>query len=69
LKGNLLHLLGVNTIARRPINVDDDRPASAAAGLMGCGSGDLAVRRVCSARAFTLDRQAYTVVGILPQGF
>ncbi len=71
ISGNLLHLLGVNIVAGRPISVADDQPASAAVALLGYG---LWQRRFGSAegvigQTITLDRQTYTVVGVLPQGF
>jgi len=69
--GNLLHMLGVNTIAGRPISAVDDQPASPAVVLLGYG---LWQRRFGGAESvlgqtITLDRQSYTVVGVLPQGF
>jgi putative ABC transport system permease protein len=71
ISGNLLHLLGVNTIAGRPIRAGDDQPASAAVALLGYG---LWQRRFGGAdsvlgKTITLDRQAYTVIGVLPQRF
>jgi putative ABC transport system permease protein len=71
ISGNLLHLLGVNTVAGRPISAADDQPASPAVALLGYG---LWQRRFGSAESvigqtITLDRQTYTVVGVLPQGF
>jgi putative ABC transport system permease protein len=50
--GNLLHMLGVNTVAGRTIGAADDLPASPAVILLGygCGSAGLAVRRTSSAR-------------------
>jgi putative ABC transport system permease protein len=71
ISGNLLHLLGVNTIAGRPIRAVDDQPASPAVALLGYG---LWQRRFGGAdsvlgKTITLDRQAYTVIGVLPQRF
>jgi putative ABC transport system permease protein len=71
ISGNLLHLLGVNTVAGRPIIAADDRPASAAVVLLGYG---LWQRRFGDAKGvlgqtITLDRSTYTVIGVLPQGF
>jgi putative ABC transport system permease protein len=69
--GNLLHTLGVNTVAGRPVSEVDDQPASPAVILLGYG---LWQRRFGGAESaigqtITLDRQTYTVVGVLPQGF
>lgn len=69
--GNLLHLLGVNTIAGRGITPSDDRPSSPAVALLGYG---LWQRKYGGSseilgRAITLDRQSYTVIGVLPQGY
>lgn len=71
ISGNLLHMLGVNTVAGRPIGVGDDQPASPAVALLGYG---LWQRRFGGAesvigQAITLDRQTYTVIGVLPQRF
>jgi putative ABC transport system permease protein len=71
ISGNLLHLLGVNTVAGRPIRAEDDQPASPAVALLGYG---LWQRRFGGAESvmgqtITLDRQTYTVIGVLPQGF
>ena len=71
ISGNLLHLLGVNTIAGRPIRAVDDQPASPAVALLGYG---LWQRRFGGAdsvlgKTITLDRRAYTVIGVLPQRF
>jgi putative ABC transport system permease protein len=71
ISGNLLHMLGVNPVAGRPIRAVDDQPASSAVALLGYG---LWQRRFGGAesvigKAITLDRQAYTVIGVLPQGF
>ena len=69
--GDLFHMLGVKMAAGRPISVMDDQPASPAVILLGYG---LWQRRFGGAesvigRTITLDRQTYTVVGVLPQGF
>ena len=71
ISGNLLHMLGVNTVIGRPITVADDQPASPAVALLGYG---LWQRRFGGAenvigQTITLDRQTYTVVGVLPQRF
>ena len=71
ISGNLLHMLGVNTVAGRPISAADDQPASPAVALLGYG---LWQRRFGGAESvigqtITLDRQTYTVIGVLPQGF
>ena len=71
ISGNLLHMLGVNTVAGRPISAVDDQPASPAVALLGYG---LWQRRFGGAesvvgRTITLDRQTYTVIGVLPEHF
>jgi len=71
ISGNLLHMLGVNTVAGRPISDVDDQPASPAVALLGYG---LWQRRFGGAesvvgRTITLDRQTYTVIGVLPEHF
>ena len=69
--GNLLHLLGVNVIAGRSITAADDQPSSASVALLGYG---LWQRRYSGSpdvigQSITLDRQSYTIVGILPKGY
>jgi putative ABC transport system permease protein len=69
--GNVLHMLGVNAVAGRPISSVDDQTASPAVVLLGYG---LWQRRFGGAenvigQTINLDRQTYTVIGILPQGF
>jgi len=71
ISGNLLHILGVNTVAGRPISDIDDQPSSRAVALLGYG---LWQRRFGGAdsvigQSITLDRQAYTVIGVLPERF
>jgi putative ABC transport system permease protein len=71
ISGNLLHMLGVNTVAGRPIRAVDDQPASPAVALLGYG---LWQRRFGGAESIVgqtivLDRQTYIVIGVLPQGF
>jgi len=71
ISGNLLHLLGVNTAAGRVITASDDQPSSSAVALLGYG---LWQRKYSGApdilgKSITLDRQSYTVVGILPKGY
>jgi len=71
ISGNLLHLLGVNTAAGRVITPSDDQPSSSAVALLGYG---LWQRKYSGApdilgKSITLDRQSYTVVGILPKGY
>jgi putative ABC transport system permease protein len=71
ISGNLLHMLGVTTVAGRPISAVDDQPASPDVALLGYG---LWQRRFGGAesvigRTITLDRRTYTLVGVLPQGF
>ncbi len=69
--GNLMHLLGVNVIAGRALAAGDDQPSSAAVALLGYG---LWQRKYGGSpdvvgRAVTLDRESYTVIGILPKGY
>ena len=71
ISGNLLHMLGVNTVGGRPISAVDDQPASPAVAMLGYG---LWQRRFGGAenvigQTVTLDRQTYTVIGVLPQRF
>ncbi|MGD0627798.1 MAG: ABC transporter permease [Terracidiphilus sp.] len=71
ISGNLLDMLGVNTIMGKPITAAEDQPASPAAALLGYG---LWQRRFGGAESvigqnITLDRQTYTIIGVLPQGF
>ena len=71
ISGNLLHMLGVDAVAGRPISAADDQPASSAVAMLGYG---LWQRRFGGAQnvigqSVTLDRQTYTIVGVLPQRF
>jgi putative ABC transport system permease protein len=71
ISGNLMHLLGVNTVTGRPISAVDDQPASPAVALLGYG---LWQRRFGGAESvigqtITLDHQSYTVIGVLPARF
>ena len=71
ISGNLLHMLGVNTVLGKPISDVDDQPASPPVALLGYG---LWQRRFGGAESvigqnITLDRQTYSVIGVLPQGF
>jgi putative ABC transport system permease protein len=71
ISGNLLHLLGVNVAAGRGIFPSDDQPPSTAVALLGyglwqrkySGSSDIL------GKSITLDRQSYTVIGVLPKGY
>jgi putative ABC transport system permease protein len=69
--GNVLHMLGVDTVAGRPISAADDQPASPPVALLGYG---LWQRRFGGAenvigQTITFDGQPYSIVGVLPQGF
>jgi putative ABC transport system permease protein len=69
--GNLLHLLGVDSVVGRPITTSDDQPASPAVVMLGNG---LWQRKYGGAenvigQTITLDRQTYTIIGVLPPGF
>jgi len=71
ISGNLLHLLGVNVAAGRGISPSDDEPSSSAVALLGYG---LWQRKYSGSpdilgKPITLDRQSYTVIGILPKGY
>jgi putative ABC transport system permease protein len=71
ISGNLLHLLGVNVAAGRGISPSDDQPSSSAVALLGYG---LWQRKYSGSpdilgKSITLDRQSYTVIGILPKGY
>ena len=71
ISGNLLHLLGINVIAGRTLSDADDQPTSSAVALLGYGmwqrkyggSPDII------GHAITLDRQSYTVIGVLPKSY
>jgi putative ABC transport system permease protein len=71
ISGNLLHLLRVNVIAGRSLTAVDDQPSSPAVALLGYGMWQ---RKFGGSpdvigRTLTLDRQGYTVIGILPKGY
>src|ERR1700677_3402207 len=71
IRENLRHMLGVTPVQGKPITAADDQPASPAVALLGYG---LWQRRFGGAESvigqnITLDRQTYTVIGVLPQGF
>jgi putative ABC transport system permease protein len=71
ISGNLLHLLGVTVAAGRGISPSDDQPSSSAVALLGYG---LWQRKYSGSpdilgKSITLDRQSYTVIGILPKGY
>jgi putative ABC transport system permease protein len=71
ISGNLLHLLRVNVVAGRSLTAVDDQPSSPAVALLGYGMWQ---RKFGGSpdvigRTLTLDRQGYTVIGILPRGY
>ncbi|HEY2469878.1 MAG TPA: ABC transporter permease [Terracidiphilus sp.] len=71
ISGNLLHLLGVNVVAGRSLTASDDQPSSAAVALLGYG---LWQRKYSESpnvigQSITLDRQNYTVIGVLPKAY
>jgi putative ABC transport system permease protein len=71
ISGNVLHMLGTGTVVGKPISDTDDQPASPPVVLLGYG---LWQRRFGGAenvigQTMTLDRQTYTITGVLPQGF
>ena len=71
ISGNLLHLLSVNVVAGRSLNAADDQPSSAAVALLGYG---LWQRKYGGSpnvigQSLTLDRQSYTIIGVLPKGY
>lgn len=71
ISGNLLHLLRVNVVAGRSLTAVDDQPSSPAVALLGYGMWQ---RKFGGSpdvigRTLTLDRQGYTVIGILPKGY
>jgi putative ABC transport system permease protein len=71
ISGNLLHLLGVAVVAGRGITPSDDQPSSFSVALLGyslwqrkySGSADIL------GKSITLDRQSYTVIGVLPKSY
>ena len=71
ISGNLLHLLGVNAIAGRSITAADDQPSSADVALLGYGLWQRKYGASPSVigQSITLDRQSYTVIGILPRDY
>jgi putative ABC transport system permease protein len=71
ISGNLLHILGVNTVVGRPISAADDQPASPAVALLGNGLWQRRFGGTVSVigQTITLDRQTYTVIGVLPERF
>jgi len=71
ISGNLLHLLGVNVIAGRSITAADDQPSSAAVVLLGYGLWQRKYGGSASiiGQSMTLDRQSYTIIGVLPKGY
>jgi len=71
ISGNLLHILGVNAVAGRPISAADDQPASPAVALLGNGLWQRRFAGTVSVigQTITLDRQTYTVIGVLPERF
>src|ERR1700683_1752616 len=71
ISGNLLHMLGVTTVAGKPITAADDQPASPAVALLGYGLWQrwFGGAESVIGQNINLDRQAYTIIGVLPQGF
>jgi len=71
ISGNLLPMLGVNTVAGRTISTVDDQPASPAVALLGYGlwQRSFGGAENVIGQTITLDRQNYTVIGVLPQRF
>ena len=69
--GNLLHLLGVNVVAGRSLTTSDDQPSSAAVALLGYNLWQRKYGGSPSVigESLTLDRQAYTIIGVLPKGY
>ena len=69
--GNILHLLGVNVIAGRGLSPTDDQPASPAVALLGYGMWQRKFGGAADVvgRSITLDRQSYTIIGVLPQNY
>jgi len=71
ISGNLLYLLGVNVSLGRGIVPSDDQPSSSAVALLGyglCQRKDSGSPEILG-KSITLDRQSYTVIGILPKGY
>jgi len=70
ISGNLLHMLGVDTVAGKPISAVDDQPASPAVALLGYGLWQRRFGRAESVigQTISLDRQTYTVSGCFRRG-
>src|SRR5579871_876739 len=69
--GNLLHLLGVQTIVGRNISATDDRKESPAVALLGYGlwQRTFGGSPQVSGQAITLNNRSYTIIGVLPPDF
>ena len=71
ISGNLLHLLGVNVAAGRSITAADDQPSSSAVALLGYSlwQRKYGASQNVIGQSIALDRQSYTVIGVLPRGY
>jgi putative ABC transport system permease protein len=71
ISGNLLHLLGVNVVAGRGLGEGDDTSASPSVALLGYGMWQRKFGGSAAAlgQSIQLNRQAYTIVGVLPRDY
>ena len=71
ISGNMLHMLGVSAIEGRSLTDADDRPSSPAVAMLAYGMWQRKFGRSQDAigRSITLDRQSYTVIGVLPKTY
>jgi len=69
--GNLLHLLGVQTILGRNLSEADDAKESPAVALLGYGLWQRTFGGSPAAigQAITLNNRSYTIIGVLPPNF
>jgi len=69
--GNLLHLLGVQTIVGRNLSETDDAKQSPAVALLGFGLWQrmFGASSQVAGQTITLNNQSYTIIGVLPRNF
>jgi putative ABC transport system permease protein len=71
ISGNMLHMLGVSAIEGRSLTDADDRPSSPAVAMLAYGMWQrkFGGSQDAIGRSITLDRQSYTVIGVLPKTY
>jgi len=69
--GNLLHLLGVQTIVGRNLSEADDARESPAVALIGYGlwQRTFGASSQVTGQTITLNNRSYTIIGVLPRNF